>query len=73
MIGSEDQRDRPVDVGLLRERAAAWTLEAPLRAALDAVVMLWPETAAAVAPLRPAGPVPSVPALEALRSLLRGP
>lgn len=64
---------RPVDVGLLHERAAAWKLEAPLRAALDAVAMLWPETADAVASLKPAGASPSVPALDSVRSLLLAP
>jgi hypothetical protein len=63
---------RPVDVGLVHERAKKWQLEGALRSALEVVEALWPETAEVVAQLKPAGASPPVPTLETLRSMLLG-
>ena len=63
---------RPVDVGLVQERAKKWQLEGALRAALELVAELWPETAGVVTQLKPTAPAQVSPALETLRSLLLG-
>jgi hypothetical protein len=44
---------RPADAGALLERAKAWKVERALFAALSIVERLFPETAEAVAPLKP--------------------
>ncbi len=63
---------RPLDVGLVQERAKKWNLEAPLRTALDVVELLWPETTDVVTRLKPSAPSQTTTALETLRSLLLG-
>jgi hypothetical protein len=44
---------RPIDAGVVLARAKAWRLERGLYTALSVVEQLWPETAAAVKPLKP--------------------
>jgi len=63
---------RPLDVGLVQERAKQWKLEAALRSALEVVELLWPETTEVVTRLKPSAPPQTTTALETLRSLLLG-
>jgi hypothetical protein len=57
---------RPVDAAALRSRARAWRVERGLWAALGIVERLFPETAAAVAPLKPELSLPVREVLERL-------